>query len=139
MMSTSTPEPADYTITGWFVDERSRARRPTQWTTITLLPTQAPAFGNSSVSFSRGGGPEDMVLAREFSNGRVLYRTDFTVRIWALRNAKADDYTGCAIEISSMKMATSVSMWLRFKLAVAEGLFYSIVRVLESIRAYLSR
>ncbi|MEZ9160357.1 hypothetical protein AB4169_18925 [Vibrio lentus] len=75
MMSTSTPEPADYTIVGdSSMNEVVHADLPNGLTH--LSPTHTYFLYQSARSVV-AGGPEDMVLAREFSNGRVLYRTDF--------------------------------------------------------------
>lgn len=75
MMSTSTPEPADYTIVGdSSMNEVVHADLPNGLTH--LLPTHTYFLYQAARSVV-AGGPEDMVLAREFSNGRVLYRTDF--------------------------------------------------------------
>ncbi|PMH32205.1 hypothetical protein BCU71_01230 [Vibrio lentus] len=75
MMSTSTPEPADYTIVGdSSMNEVVHADLPNGLTY--LLPTHTYFLYQSARSVV-ADGPEDMVLAREFSNGRVLYRTDF--------------------------------------------------------------
>ncbi|MFS1504088.1 hypothetical protein BCU13_011840 [Vibrio lentus] len=75
MMSTSTPEPADYTIVGdSSMNEVVHADLPNGLTH--LSPTHTYFLYQSARSVVTGG-PEDMVLARGFSNGRVLYRTDF--------------------------------------------------------------
>ncbi|MEZ9997078.1 hypothetical protein AB4428_02040 [Vibrio lentus] len=75
MMSTSTPEPADYTIVGdSSMNEVVHADLPSGLTH--LSPTHTYFLYQSARSVV-AGGPEDMVLARGFSNGRVLYRTDF--------------------------------------------------------------
>ncbi|MEZ8698793.1 hypothetical protein [Vibrio lentus] len=75
MMSTSTPEPADYTIVGdSSMNEVVHADLPNGLTD--LLPTYTYFLYQSARSVV-AGGPEDMILAREFGNGRVLYRTDF--------------------------------------------------------------
>ena len=75
MMSTSTPEPADYTIVGdSSMNEVVHADLPNGLTH--LSPTHTYFLYQSARSVV-AGGPEDMVLAREFSNGRVLYCTDF--------------------------------------------------------------
>lgn len=75
MMSTSTPEPADYTIVGdSSMNEVVHADLPNGLTH--LSPTHTYFLYQSARSVV-AGGPEDMVLARGFSNGRVLYRTDF--------------------------------------------------------------
>ncbi|MCC4857485.1 hypothetical protein LMH78_16845 [Vibrio lentus] len=75
MMSTSTPEPKDYTIVGdSSMNEVVHADLPNGLTH--LSPTHTYFLYQSARSVV-AGGPEDMVLAREFSSGRVLYRTDF--------------------------------------------------------------
>ncbi len=75
MLSTRTPEPADYTIVGdASMSEVVHADLPKGRTR--LSPTYIYFLYQSERSVV-AGGPEDMVLAREFSNGRVLYRTDF--------------------------------------------------------------
>ncbi|MFS1477398.1 hypothetical protein BCU45_023150 [Vibrio lentus] len=75
MMSTSTPELADYTIVGdSSMNEVVHADLPNGLTH--LSPTHTYFLYQSARSFV-ASGPEDMVLAREFRNGRVLYRTDF--------------------------------------------------------------
>ena len=75
MLSTRTPEPADYTIVGdSSMSEVVHADLPKGRTR--LSPTYIYFLYQSERSVV-AGGPEDMVLAREFSNGRVLYRTDF--------------------------------------------------------------
>ncbi|MFA0483515.1 hypothetical protein [Vibrio sp. 10N.222.55.B11] len=75
MLSTTTPQPADYTIVGdSSMNEMVHADLPNGITHV--LPTFT-YFMYQSENQVVAGGPEDMVLAREFSNGRVLYRTDF--------------------------------------------------------------
>ncbi len=75
MMSTRTPEPADYTIVGdSSMNEVVHADLPNGLTHLSPTHTY---FLYQSARLVVAGGPEDMVLAREFSNGRVLYRTDF--------------------------------------------------------------
>ncbi|CAK2367346.1 hypothetical protein VCRA2119O147_5180001 [Vibrio crassostreae] len=75
MLSTTTPQPADYTIVGdSSMNEMVHADLPHGMTHV--LPTFT-YFMYQSENQVVAGGPEDMVLAREFSNGRVLYRTDF--------------------------------------------------------------
>ncbi|WP_333912155.1 hypothetical protein [Vibrio coralliirubri] len=75
MLSTTTPQPADYTIVGdASMNEMVHADLPNGMTHV--LPTFT-YFMYQSENQVVAGGPEDMVLAREFSNGRVLYRTDF--------------------------------------------------------------
>lgn len=78
MLSTSTPEPADYTIVGdSSMDEVVHSDLPNDC--VHLLPTYT-YFLHKSERNVVDGGPEKMVLAREFSKGRVLYRTDFQGR-----------------------------------------------------------
>ncbi len=75
MLSTTTPQPADYTIVGdSSMNEMVHADLPNGMTHV--LPTFT-YFMYQSENRVVAGGPEDMVLAREFNNGRVLYRTDF--------------------------------------------------------------
>ncbi|WP_194435735.1 hypothetical protein [Vibrio fluminensis] len=78
MMSTLTPTPADYTIVGdstaTSVVHADLPNGATQ-----LLPTYT-YFAYQSERQVVTGAPEEMVLAREFSKGRVLYRTDFSGR-----------------------------------------------------------
>lgn len=75
MLSTTTPQPADYTIVGdASMNEMVHADLPNGMTHV--LPTFT-YFMYQSENQVVAGGPEDMVLAREFSNGSVLYRTDF--------------------------------------------------------------
>ncbi|WGS62698.1 hypothetical protein [Vibrio lentus] len=75
MMSTSTPEPADYTIVG--DSSRNEVVHADLPNGLTHLSPTHTYFLYQSARSVVAGGPEDMVLAREFSNGRVLYRTDF--------------------------------------------------------------
>ncbi|WP_186171821.1 hypothetical protein [Vibrio chagasii] len=75
MLSTSTPVPADYTIVGdTSMNEMVHQDLPDGMTHV--LPTFT-YFIYQSEEQVVAGGPEDMVLAREFDHGRVLYRTDF--------------------------------------------------------------
>lgn len=75
MLSTTTPVPADYTIVGdSSMNEMVHADLPDGITHV--LPTYT-YFLHQSERTVVAGGPEDMVLAREFDKGRVLYRTDF--------------------------------------------------------------
>ncbi len=75
MLSTSTPVPADYTIVGdASMNEMVHQDLPNGMTHV--LPTFT-YFIYQSEEQVVAGGPEDMVLAREFEHGRVLYRTDF--------------------------------------------------------------
>ncbi|PML56403.1 hypothetical protein [Vibrio lentus] len=75
MLSTSSPQPADYTIVGNASQEHiEHADLPNG--KVQLLPTHS-YFVYQSDHYAVEGGPQDMVLAREFEHGRVLYRTDF--------------------------------------------------------------
>ena len=75
MLSTTHPVPADYTIVG---DSSANkvAHSDLPDGTVQLLPTYI-YFLHKSERDVVDGGPEQMVLAREFSKGRVVYRTDF--------------------------------------------------------------
>ncbi|MDR9826216.1 hypothetical protein RCJ22_11405 [Vibrio sp. FNV 38] len=75
MLSTVTHTPADYTIIGdSSMFELVHQDLPNG---ITYVAPTYSYFLYQSEQFVVPGGPQDMVLAREFSNGRVLYRTDF--------------------------------------------------------------
>ncbi|ENC6709723.1 hypothetical protein ABKY54_004333 [Vibrio harveyi] len=75
MMSTSTPSAADYTVVGdSSMNEVVHADLPDGLAHV--LPTYT-YFAFRSEEFVVSDGPIEMVLAREFSKGRVLYRTDF--------------------------------------------------------------
>ncbi len=75
MLSTSTPVAADYTIVGdSSMNEVVHADLPNG---LTHLSPTYTYFLYQSERLVVAGGPEDMVLAREFDKGRVLYRTDF--------------------------------------------------------------
>ncbi|WP_045496040.1 hypothetical protein [Vibrio hyugaensis] len=75
MMSTSTPTPSDYTIIGdSTMNEVVHADLPDGL--VYVLPTYT-YFAYQSETNVVPQGPTEMVLAREFSKGRVLYRTDF--------------------------------------------------------------
>ncbi len=75
MMSTSTPYPADYTVIGdSSMNEVVHADLPDG---ITYVSPTFTYFAYRSESNVVPQGPAEMVLAREFSKGRVLYRTDF--------------------------------------------------------------
>ena len=75
MLSTSSPVPADYTIIGnSSMDEVVHSDLPDG---VTYLKPTYTYFIYKSANSVVNGGPEEMVLAREFSKGRVLYRTDF--------------------------------------------------------------
>ncbi|KAB1458249.1 hypothetical protein [Vibrio panuliri] len=75
MLSTQTPAPADYTIVG---DSTSNAVFHADLPNgmVEVLPTYVYFLYQSEQQVVQGG-PQEMVLAREFTNGRVLYRTDF--------------------------------------------------------------
>jgi len=75
MLSTSTPVPADYTIVG----DASMNEMVHQDLSngVVYVLTAFTYFIYQSEEQVVAGGPEDMVLAREFDHGRVLYRTDF--------------------------------------------------------------
>ncbi|WP_050908345.1 hypothetical protein [Vibrio harveyi] len=75
MMSTSTPSAADYTVVGdSSMNEVVHADLPDGLAHV--LPTYT-YFAFRSEESVVSDGPIEMVLAREFSKGRVLYRTDF--------------------------------------------------------------
>lgn len=75
MLSTSTPKPADYTIVGDSSQTQvTHSDLPNGG--VSLLPTYTYFLYQSDEHIVEGG-PKDMVLAREFEHGRVLYRTDF--------------------------------------------------------------
>ncbi|MFH4467832.1 hypothetical protein INT50_23505 [Vibrio diabolicus] len=75
MMSTSTPYSADYTVIG--DASMSKVAHPDLPNgAIELLPTHT-YFAYRSHDTVVMHGPTEMVLAREFTKGRVLYRTDF--------------------------------------------------------------
>ncbi|CAE6933395.1 hypothetical protein ACOMICROBIO_LKFPLAJE_03266 [Vibrio sp. B1FIG11] len=75
MMSTSTPTKSDYTIIGdSTMNEVVHADLPGD---ITYLYPTYTYFAYRSSTDVVAQGPSEMVLAREFTNGRVLYRTDF--------------------------------------------------------------
>lgn len=75
MLSTETPSPADYTIVG-DTSQTSVVHVDLPDGISHLLPTYT-YFLYQSDNTVVTGGPEDMVLAREFTKGKVLYRTDF--------------------------------------------------------------
>lgn len=75
MLSTETPYPADYTVVG-DASQTSVVHADLPEGISHLLPTYT-YFLYQSESTVVTGGPEDMVLAREFTKGKVLYRTDF--------------------------------------------------------------
>ncbi|EKO3822779.1 hypothetical protein NTH40_004361 [Vibrio harveyi] len=75
MMSTSTPSAADYTVVGdSSMNEVVHTDLPDGLAHV--LPTYT-YFAFRSEESVVSDGPIEMVLAREFSKGRVLYRTDF--------------------------------------------------------------
>lgn len=75
MLSTQTPSPADYTIVGNSANpEVVHADLPEGIEYITPTHTY---FLYRSAQNVVSGGPAEMVLAREFTKGKVLYRTDF--------------------------------------------------------------
>lgn len=75
MLSTQTPSPADYTIIGdSTMNEAVHNDLPDGVAEIDPTYTY---FAYRSDRDVVQGGPEEMVLAREFTKGRVLYRTDF--------------------------------------------------------------
>ncbi|WP_045454625.1 hypothetical protein [Vibrio campbellii] len=75
MMSTSTPTKSDYTIIGdSTMNEVVHTDLPGD---ITYLYPTYTYFTYRASTDVVAQGPSEMVLAREFTNGRVLYRTDF--------------------------------------------------------------
>lgn len=75
MLSTRTPKPKGYTIVG--NTSQSRIDHPDLPNgKVSLLPTNTYFLYQSDKQVVEGG-PADMVIAREFEHGRVLYRTDF--------------------------------------------------------------
>ncbi len=75
MMSTKTPSPADYTLVGdASMNQLMHSDLPNG--VIEVRPTYT-YFLQRSEKEVVAGGPEEMVLAREFTKGKVLYRTDF--------------------------------------------------------------
>ncbi|WP_234496454.1 hypothetical protein [Vibrio maritimus] len=75
MLSTETPYPADFTVVG-NTSQTSVVHADLPEGISHLLPTYT-YFLYQSESTVVTGGPEEMVLAREFTKGKVLYRTDF--------------------------------------------------------------
>lgn len=75
MLSTHSPQPEDYTIIG-NASQSQVAHQDLPDEKVLLLPTHAYFLYQSDKQVVEGG-PEDMVIAREFEHGRVLYRTDF--------------------------------------------------------------
>ena len=85
MLSTHTPYPADYSIVGDSTMAKvTHADLPNGATH--LLPTYTYFLHRSEHNIITGG-PEEMVLAREFDKGRVVYRTDFFGKIPAFYNS----------------------------------------------------
>lgn len=75
MLSTSTPYAADYTIVGdSAMTELVHQDLPNGMAHV--MPTHT-YFAYQSEKQVVNGGPEEMVLARQFEKGLVLYRTDF--------------------------------------------------------------
>ena len=75
MLSTSTPPKSDYTIIGdSTMNKVEHVGLPGD---ITYLYPTYIYFAYRSSTDIVAQGPSEMVLAREFTNGRVLYRTDF--------------------------------------------------------------
>jgi hypothetical protein len=75
MLSTSTPYAADYTIVGdSSMSELVHQDLPNGMAHV--MPTHT-YFAYQSENQVVSGGPEEMVLARQFEKGLVLYRTDF--------------------------------------------------------------
>ncbi|MFA0305352.1 hypothetical protein AB4543_05610 [Vibrio splendidus] len=75
MLSTTHSTPSDYTIVGDSTKHQVvHADLPNG--KVQLLPTYTYFLYRSETNIVEGG-PEEMVLAREFEHGRVLYRTDF--------------------------------------------------------------
>ena len=86
MFATQTPFPTDYTVVG--DSTMGKVTHPDLPNGVThLLPTYTYFLRRSERSIV-SGGPEEMVLAREFSKGRVLYRTDFFGGIPAFYNSQ---------------------------------------------------
>ncbi|PMH41391.1 hypothetical protein BCU68_15640 [Vibrio sp. 10N.286.49.B3] len=75
MLSTTTPEPADYTVIG-DASMHTLLHNDLPNGKVRLFPTYTYFLYRSEHSIVKNG-PDDMVLARDFSQGRVLYRTDF--------------------------------------------------------------
>ncbi|MFA0310513.1 hypothetical protein BH581_05585 [Vibrio splendidus] len=75
MLSTTHSTPSDYTIVG--DSTKHQVMHPDLPNgKVRLLPTYTYFLYRSETNIVQGG-PEEMVLAREFEQGRVLYRTDF--------------------------------------------------------------
>ena len=75
MLSTHTPQPEDYTIVG-NASQNQVSHQDLPNGKVSLLPTHTYFLYQSNDRVVEGG-PADMVIAREFEHGRVLYRTDF--------------------------------------------------------------
>lgn len=75
MLSTRSPQPADYTIVG-NAAQHHVTHQDLPNGKVPLLPTHAYFLYQSDKQVVEGG-PEDMVIARDFEHGRILYRTDF--------------------------------------------------------------
>ena len=75
MLSTSTPPKSDYTIIG--DSTMNKVEHVDLPGDITYLYPTYTYFAYRSSTDVVAQGPSEMVLAREFTNGRVLYRTDF--------------------------------------------------------------
>ncbi|MFM2606917.1 hypothetical protein AAFX30_04730 [Vibrio chagasii] len=75
MLSTRTPQSEDYTIVG-NTSQSQVTHQDLPNGKVSLLPTHTYFLYQSDKQVVEGG-PEDMVIAREFEHGRVLYRTDF--------------------------------------------------------------
>ncbi|CAH7096782.1 conserved hypothetical protein [Vibrio chagasii] len=75
MLSTRTPQPEDYTIVG-NTSQSQVTHQDLPNGKVSLLTTHTYFLYQSDKQVVEGG-PEDMVIAREFEHGRVLYRTDF--------------------------------------------------------------
>ncbi|MEZ9794643.1 hypothetical protein AB4283_21030, partial [Vibrio splendidus] len=75
MLSTTHSTPSDYTIVGDSTKHQVvHADLPNG--KVQLLPTYTYFLYRSETNIVEGG-PQEMVLAREFEHGRVLFRTDF--------------------------------------------------------------
>ncbi|CAH6853170.1 conserved hypothetical protein [Vibrio chagasii] len=75
MLSTRTPQSEDYTIVG-NTSQSQVTHQDLPNGKVSLLTTHTYFLYQSDKQVVEGG-PEDMVIAREFEHGRVLYRTDF--------------------------------------------------------------
>lgn len=85
MLSTSTPYNNDYTIVG---DSASlQAIHPDlPYSAVNVIPTHT-YFAYRSANNVIPGAPVDMVLARDYTKGRVLFRTDFSGKSQAFFNS----------------------------------------------------